>query len=221
MVFWEVEVEVEVEIFFSSESMGRRRSKRESLFSLLSRTVLGRHVAHPRGVDEIDELGREDELVRDRGGHERAGARRETKKNRRRKKCERNHCFDCQKTRSKKKSMEDADAALALALQLEEEEAARNEQQQAASHSNRDEVARNLTYGLTLAAKVRQTMKKKKKTLLLRPRRFFLSTHLLSSFSFSVSFALHTTAPLPRLSGSCASRHAHRPPPPGGETGRN
>ena len=55
-------------------------------------------------------------------------------------------------------SSSDADAALALALQLEEEEAARQEQQEqlAADRQRVDEVAQNLSYGLTLAGKVKE-----------------------------------------------------------------
>ena len=57
----------------------------------------------------------------------------------------------------------DADAALALALQLEEEEAARQEQRQqqaAGARDHVDEVAQNLGYGLSLAAKVREDGRK-------------------------------------------------------------
>ena len=118
------------------------------------------------------------------------GERKETKK----KNWMRNHCsqFDCKK-------MEEADAALALALQLEEEEAARQEQQAAAlaaAQSRADEVAQNLTYGLTLAAKVkrgkrRRCGKKKGKRclfnllLLLRPPLSLSLSHLVFSSTHS------------------------------------
>lgn len=123
--------------------------------------------------------------------------------------------------------MEEADAALALALQLEEEEAARQEQQAAAlaaAQSRADEVAQNLTYGLTLAAKVkrgkrRRCGKKKGKRclfnllLLLRPP---------LSLSLSPRLLLHslkTAAPVPGLPRRREGRHPARAAPPRSEAG--
>ena len=118
----------------------------------------------------------------------------------------------------------DADAALALALQLEEEEAVRQEQQQAAAHTRVDEVAQNLSYGLTLAAKVKEQGRGEDRCSsgsFLALFFFPLSRALTSSSSSSSHPRTKktTTAPVPGFPGSGEGRHTDRQDPQGVEAG--